>query len=132
MIVTETDLPGVLEITLQRFGDHRGFFSETWNKRTWSGFGLDFDFVQDNHSKSAKAGTLRGLHFQSPPHAQDKLIRVIAGAILDVAVDVRKGSPNYGDWVGVELSAENGMQLLVRKGFLLGFLSLKVETEVIY
>lgn len=132
MEITATSLPGVLEITPRRFGDTRGFFSETWNKVTWAAAGIDLDFVQDNHSLSATKGTLRGLHFQSPPHAQDKLIRVLAGAILDVAVDVRRGSPTYGKWVGVELSAENGKQLLVPVGFLHGFLTLTPDCQVAY
>lgn len=132
MNINETSLRGVLEITPNRFGDHRGFFSETYNRKTWAEAGLDFDFVQDNHSKSSQAGTLRGLHYQSPPAAQDKLVRVISGAVLDVAVDVRVGSPNYGKWVGVELSAENGKQLFVPKGFLHGFLTLTADTEVVY
>lgn len=132
MDITETALPGVLEITPKRFGDHRGFFSETWNKVSWAAAGIDLDFVQDNHSLSAAKGTLRGLHFQAPPHAQDKLVRVIAGAILDVAVDVRKGSPTYGNWVGVELSSDNGKQLLVPKGYLHGFLTLTADCQVVY
>ena len=132
MNIVETKLPGVLEITPKRFGDHRGFFSESFNKRAWDEAGLEFDFVQDNHSKSASRGTLRGLHYQSPPAAQDKLVRAVAGAIFDVAVDVRVGSPQYGQWVGVELTAENGKQLLVPKGFLHGFLTLVDDTEVIY
>lgn len=132
MDVTSTALPGVIEITPKRFGDDRGFFSETWNKVTWAAAGIDLDFVQDNHSLSSVQGTLRGLHFQSPPHAQDKLVRVIAGSIFDVAVDIRKGSPTYGQWIGVELSAENGKQLLVPKGFLHGFLTLTPDTQVVY
>jgi len=132
MNITETALPGVLEITPKRFGDHRGFFSETWNKVTWAAHGIDLDFVQDNHSLSATQGTLRGLHYQAPPHAQDKLVRVIAGSILDVAVDIRVGSPTYAKWVGVELSADNGKQLLVPKGFLHGFLTLTPDTQVVY
>lgn len=132
MDVLESSLADVFVITPRRFGDHRGFFSETWNKSAWTEAGLNYDFVQDNHSKSAAKGTLRGLHFQSAPHAQDKLVRVISGAVLDVAVDVRKGSPNFGKWVGVELSAENGKQLLVPKGFLHAFLTLEDDTEVVY
>lgn len=132
MNITETILPGVLEITPKRFGDHRGFFSETWNKTAWAAAGIDLNFVQDNHSLSATKGTLRGLHFQTPPHAQDKLVRVIAGSILDVAVDIRRGSPTYGKWVRVELSAENGKQLLVPKGFLHGFLTLTPDCQVVY
>lgn len=132
MIVSETKLPGVVIVTPNKFGDHRGFFSETWNKKAWADAGLEFDFVQDNHSKSAKRGTLRGLHYQSPPRAQDKLVRVIAGSILDIAVDARRGSPNFGKWVSVELTAENGKQLLVPKGFLHGFVTLTDDSEVVY
>ena len=94
--------------------------------------GVDIDFVQDNHSLSAQVGTVRGLHFQSPPHAQDKLVRCGKGRLYDVAVDVRKGSPTYGQWVGEELSFENGKQLLVPKGFLHGFMTLEPDTEIIY
>ena len=94
--------------------------------------GLDFDWVQDNHSLSSQAGTVRGLHFQAPPHAQDKLVRCGRGALFDVTVDIRKGSPTYGNWVGYELSFENGRQLLVPKGFLHGFVTLQPDTEIIY
>lgn len=122
----------VLIITPARFGDERGFFSESWSKQAFEAQGLRYDFVQDNHSLSEKAGTLRGLHYQLPPHAQDKLVRCGRGALLDVAVDIRKGSPDFGRWVAVELSFENGRQLLVPKGFLHGFVSLMPETEIIY
>ncbi len=132
MDITETGLPGVLRITPKRFGDNRGFFSETWNRRALADAGLDLDFVQDNHSLSRQKGTIRGLHFQSPPAAQDKLVRAIRGTILDVAVDARVGSPHYGQWVAEELSAENGAQLLVPKGFLHGFATLTDDTEVAY
>ncbi len=94
--------------------------------------GLDIDWVQDNHSLSAQTGTLRGLHFQAPPHAQDKLVRCGRGALFDVAVDIRKGSPTYGQWFGTELSFENGKQILVPKGFLHGFVTLTDDTEVVY
>lgn len=132
MQITPTALPEVLEITPRRFGDHRGYFSETWNRRALAEAGVDIDFVQDNHSLSAAPGTLRGLHFQSPPAAQDKLVRVVSGAVLDVAVDIRKGSPRYGQWVGVELSAENGKQLFIPKGFLHGFVTLLPDTQFVY
>ena len=132
MKVEKTALAGVLELTPNRYGDQRGFFSETYNKAVWEGIGIDIEFVQDNHSKSQKAGTLRGLHFQAPPKAQDKLIRVVTGAILDVAVDIRIGSPTFGKWIKVELSANNGKQLFVPKGFLHGFLTLTEATEVVY
>ena len=127
-----TALPGVMILTPARFGDTRGWFSETWNAARMAEAGLDLAFVQDNHSFSAEKGTLRGLHFQRPPRAQDKLVRCTRGTILDVAVDIRKGSHHYGQWVGVELSAENGKQLLVPKGFLHGFLTLTPDCEVQY
>lgn len=132
MKIEETALAGVLILTPARFGDERGWFSETWNAARMAAAGLDFAFVQDNHSRSAAVGTLRGLHYQRPPHAQDKLVRCSAGAILDVAVDIRRGSPTYGRWVGVELSAANGRQLLVPKGFLHGFVTRAPDTEVQY
>jgi dTDP-4-dehydrorhamnose 3,5-epimerase len=132
MKVRPTALLGLLQLTPPRFGDSRGFFEETWNARTLAAAGIALDFVQDNHSYSAPVGTLRGLHYQAPPHAQDKLVRCTRGAIFDVAVDIRVGSPTYGLWVGEELSRENGKQLLVPKGFLHGFLTLEPDTEVQY
>ena len=132
MQVEKTALAGVLVLTPARFGDARGFFSESWNKQRLLEHGIDLEFVQDNHSISAEVGTVRGLHFQSPPHAQDKLVRCGQGALLDVAVDVRKGSPTYGQHVALELSAENGKQLLVPKGFLHGFITRAPMTEIIY
>ena len=132
MQIEETGLPGLKVLTPARFGDSRGFFSESWNRRRMAEQGLDLDFVQDNHSLSRAPGTLRGLHFQSPPAAQDKLVRCGQGALFDVAVDIRKGSPSYGAWFGIELSAENGKQLLVPKGFLHGFITRVPDTEVIY
>ncbi|WP_210528797.1 dTDP-4-dehydrorhamnose 3,5-epimerase [Rubellimicrobium arenae] len=132
MQIDDTALPGVKVLTPRRFEDARGWFSETWNRETLRGRGIDLDFVQDNHSLSRPAGTVRGLHFQRPPRAQDKLVRVVAGAILDVAVDARKGSPTYGRWVAEELSAENGRQLLVPIGFLHGFVTLRPDTQVVY
>lgn len=132
MQIEPTRLPGVVILTPKRFGDDRGFFSEVYNRETLKGLDIVIEFVQDNHSLSRDVGVVRGLHFQSPPHAQDKLVRVGAGAILDVAVDIRKGSPTYGHWVGVELSAENGKQLLVPKGFLHGFVTQKANTELLY
>lgn len=128
----ETKLSGVILLSPRRFGDDRGWFSETWNKQALTKVGIDLDFVQDNHSFSAQVGTVRGLHYQSPPHAQDKLVRASRGRILDVAVDIRVGSPTFGQWVGEELSAENGKQLLVPKGFLHGFATLEPDTEVQY
>jgi dTDP-4-dehydrorhamnose 3,5-epimerase len=132
MKIAETALPGVLIITPARHGDARGFFSESWNRGRLATAGIDIDFVQDNHSVSARSGTVRGLHFQSPPHAQDKLVRCGRGCLFDVAVDIRRGSPCYGKWIGVELSFENGHQLLVPKGFLHGFVTRAPDTEIIY
>jgi len=132
MKIEETALPGVAIITPARFGDHRGFFSESWNRARMAEAGIDIDFVQDNHSLSGKAGTVRGLHFQAPPHAQAKLVRCGRGRLFDVAVDIRRGSPTYGQWFGTELSFENGRQMLVPEGFLHGFATLEPETEIIY
>ena len=132
MQVEKTKLDGVVLITPQRFGDARGFFSESWSRKRMAEAGLDIDWVQDNHSLSMQAGTVRGLHFQAPPHAQAKLVRCGRGVLFDVAVDIRVGSPTYGQWVGYELSAENGRQLLIPAGFLHGFATLQPETEVIY
>lgn len=132
MQIEETALPGVIVLTPKRFGDERGFFSESWNRKLLEGQGITLDFVQDNHSLSAQTGTIRGLHFQAPPHAQDKLVRCGRGALFDVAVDIRKGSPTYGQWFGIELTAENGKQLLVPKGFLHGFITRAPDTEICY
>ena len=132
MLVEKTMLEGVVILTPLRFGDDRGFFSEVWNKSTLSDLGVKVDFVQDNHSLSVPIGTVRGLHFQSPPHAQDKLVRCGAGSVLDVAVDIRKSSPTYGKWVAEVLSAENGKQLFVPKGFLHGFATLAPNSELLY
>lgn len=131
--VEDTRLEGVKIITPRRFGDERGFFSESWSQRAMEAAGLGhYTWLQDNHSVSFQAGTIRGLHYQSPPHAQDKLVRCGRGALLDVVVDVRRGSPTYGKSVAVELSFENGCQLLVPAGFLHGFVTLKPDTEIIY
>jgi dTDP-4-dehydrorhamnose 3,5-epimerase len=130
--VEPTAIPAVKIITPKKFGDHRGFFSETWNRAAFAEAGLDLDFVQDNQSLSASVGTLRGLHFQSAPFAQDKLVRVTKGRILDVAVDLRASSPTFGHHVAVELSAENWRQLLVPIGFAHGFVTLEPDTEVLY
>lgn len=130
--IEATALPGVKLLTPRRFGDNRGFFSESWNKARMAEQGLGYDFVQDNHSLSARTGTVRGLHFQAPPHAQAKLVRCGRGRLFDVAVDIRKGSPTYGQWVGYELSFENGRQLLIPEGFLHGFATLQDDTEIIY
>tara|TARA_R110000787_G_scaffold200119_2_gene311164 strand:+ start:9985 stop:10548 length:564 start_codon:yes stop_codon:yes gene_type:complete len=128
----QTSLPEVQILTPRRFGDARGFFSETWSRKALLDIGIDVDFVQDNHSLSREKGVVRGLHFQAPPHAQDKLVRVSAGAVLDVAVDIRVGSPTYGQWTSVRISAENGRQVFVPKGFLHGFVTLEDNTELLY
>jgi dTDP-4-dehydrorhamnose 3,5-epimerase len=130
--IEETPLPGVRVLTPRRFGDARGFFSESWNRRLLAERGMDHDFVQDNHSVSARVNTVRGLHFQSPPHAQAKLVRCGKGRLFDVAVDIRKGSPTFGRWFGIELSFENGRQLLIPEGFLHGFATREPDTEIIY
>ena len=132
MKIEATSLPGVMKITPKRFGDARGFFCESWKKSALDDAGLHYDFVQDNHSLSDAVGTLRGLHFQAPPHAQAKLVRCGRGALFDVAVDIRKGSPTYGQWVGEVLSFDNGVQLLVPEGFAHGFVTLEPMTEIIY
>ena len=132
MKVETTKLSGVLILTPARYEDKRGFFSESWNRARLAKAGIDIDFVQDNHSLSRVCGTLRGLHYQAPPHAQAKLVRCGRGALYDVAVDIRRFSPTYGRWVGVELSFENGRQLLIPEGFLHGFVTLTAETEVVY
>ncbi|SES73441.1 dTDP-4-dehydrorhamnose 3,5-epimerase [Oceanicella actignis] len=132
MEIEDLGLPGLKLIRPRRFADARGWFSETWNARAMAAAGLAHDFVQDNHSFSAAAGTLRGLHYQAPPAAQTKLVRCVAGAIWDVAVDVRRGSPTFGRWAAAVLSAENGAQLLAPRGFLHGFLTLTPKAEVIY
>lgn len=130
--LSQTGLPGVVLLEPRRFGDGRGFFSESWNRARMAELGLDIDFVQDNHSVSHEVGTVRGLHFQEPPHAQAKLVRCGRGALYDVAVDIRRGSSSYGQWTGHELSAENGLQLLIPAGFLHGFVSRAPDTEIIY
>jgi len=132
MQIEDTALPEVKILTPRRFGDARGFFAESWSARRMAAAGLALDFVQDNHSMSETPGTVRGLHYQAPPHPQGKLVRCGRGALYDVAVDVRRGSPRYGQWVGVELSYENGRQLWVPPGFLHGFVTLQPMTEVVY
>ena len=132
MDVAALTIPDVKLVTPARYQDDRGFFSETYNAQRFNEAGIMNDFVQDNHSYSAKKGTLRGLHYQTPPHAQAKLVRVLRGAIVDVVVDVRKGSAHFGQWVKAELSAKNGVQLFVPAGFLHGFLTLEPDTEVAY
>jgi dTDP-4-dehydrorhamnose 3,5-epimerase len=125
-------IPDVLLIEPARFGDSRGFFSEVWSRRALAQHGLEAEFVQDNHSLSREVGVVRGLHFQTPPAAQGKLVRVVRGAILDVAVDIREGSPTFGRHVAAVLSAENWRQLWVPRGFAHGFATLEPDTEVIY
>lgn len=122
----------VLRIKTAAFEDERGWFAETYNKRKLKVVGLIDDFVQDNHSLSRQAGTLRGLHFQLPPKAQAKLVRCIRGSIFDVAVDIRQSSPTYGKWVGATLSSQNRDQLYVPVGFAHGFVTLEPDTEVVY
>ncbi|MFN7003073.1 MAG: dTDP-4-dehydrorhamnose 3,5-epimerase [Roseinatronobacter sp.] len=133
MTIQTYEIEGPVLVTPRRFGDARGWFTETWNKSALREAGFDWpEFVQDNHSYSAPRHTLRGLHFQRPPRAQDKLVRCSRGAIVDVAVDARRGSPWYGQVVTAELTAENGAQLYVPKGFLHGFLTLVPDCEVQY
>jgi dTDP-4-dehydrorhamnose 3,5-epimerase len=130
--VRPLELDGLLEIRPARFGDERGFFSEVWRQDRLAEIGVSADFVQDNHSFSRTKGVLRGLHYQLPPAAQDKLVRVSRGAIFDVAVDVRSGSPTFGRWAGLILSAAEWNQLFVPKGFAHGFVTLEDDTEVLY
>lgn len=133
MNISPTALPGLCVVEPRRLSDERGFFAETWNKRGLGLAGLSLpEFVQDNHSFSLEIGTLRGLHFQAPPHEQGKLVRCGRGRIFDVVVDARKGSPTYGQWLGQELSFDNALQLWIPPGFLHGFVTLEAESEVIY
>jgi dTDP-4-dehydrorhamnose 3,5-epimerase len=125
-------IPDVKLVTPRIFRDARGFFSETWNERALAAAGIRARFVQDNHAFSTEAGTVRGLHFQREPMAQDKLVRVTRGAIYDVAVDIRRGSPTFGRHVGVVLSSENWAQLWIPKGFAHGYATLEPDTEVVY
>lgn len=131
--IERTALDGVLIVQPSRFADERGFFSESWNRRALETAGVSLpEFVQDNHSLSVQRGTLRGLHYQAPPHAQGKLVRCARGRLLDVAVDVRRGSPTYAKCVCEELSAENGRQLWIPAGFLHGFVTREDDTEIAY
>lgn len=132
MNVIETSIPGVLIIETDVFGDHRGYFTETYSKPKYKAMGIDVEFVQDNMSFSAKKGTLRGLHWQNPPYAQSKLVSCSRGKVIDVAVDIRKNSPTYGQWVSVELSAENHRQFFIPQGFAHGFLTLSDDVEFRY
>lgn len=132
MRLTKTNLSGLTVLEPQLFSDHRGWFCEVWSHKKMQQLGLHYEFVQDNHSFSAAKGTLRGLHFQINPCAQAKLVRCTRGAILDVAVDLRRGSPTWLQWVAVELSAVNRRQLLLPRGFAHGFLTLTEDAEVQY
>ena len=132
MLFEDADIPAVKIVTPKKHGDARGFFSEVYNQNEWRRAGLDYAFVQDNHSFSAATGTLRGLHFQTPPFAQAKLVRCGRGRILDVAVDIRRSSPTFGRHVAVELSADNWRQLLIPIGFAHAFLTLEPDCEVLY
>lgn len=132
MKVTETKIPGVIIIEPDVFGDHRGYFMETYSTKKYEEIGITTTFVQDNMSFSAQKGTLRGLHFQNAPMAQAKLVSCTKGAVIDVAVDIRKGSPTYKQWVAVELSAENKKQFFIPRGFAHGFLTLTDDVEFRY
>lgn len=125
-------IPEVRLVRLKKHDDHRGFFSEVYNKRAFAQAGIDIDFVQDNHSLSTETGTVRGLHFQTPPFAQNKLVRVLRGAVFDVAVDLRRGSPTYGHHVSAILSDREWNQMLIPIGFAHGFMTLEPNTEVLY
>ena len=129
---TRLAIPEVIEVCPPRFGDRRGYFSEVYKRSAFEDEGLHIDWLQDNESFSAQTGTVRGLHCQVPPVPQDKLVRVVKGAIFDVAVDLRRGSPSFGRWVGCELTAEQGNQLLVPVGFAHGFMTLTEDTQVLY
>jgi dTDP-4-dehydrorhamnose 3,5-epimerase len=132
MEVRPLGLQGVLEILPRKFGDDRGFFSETYHAERMAEAGITLQFVQDNHSFSAAKGVLRGLHYQLPPRAQDKLVRVVRGSIFDVVVDIRKSSPTFGKWVSLEISAEKWNQILIPKGYAHGFVTLEENTEIAY
>ena len=132
MQVEHLNIPDVRLLSPRKHGDQRGFFSETYNRKALAVIGIDIDFVQDNHSYSADKGTVRGLHFQTPPFAQDKLVRVVRGSVFDIAVDLRQGSPTYGRHAGAVLSAQAWNQILVPIGFAHGFMTLEPDTEVIY
>jgi dTDP-4-dehydrorhamnose 3,5-epimerase len=132
MQVLDTAIPAVKVLVPKKFGDHRGFFSETYSRKAFEAMGIRADFVQDNHSLSAEAGVVRGLHYQRAPAAQDKLLRVVRGAILDVAVDIRRSSPTFGRHVAEVISADNWRQIYIPAGFAHGFRTLEPNTEVIY
>jgi dTDP-4-dehydrorhamnose 3,5-epimerase len=130
--IEDTPLQGVKVLTPNRIGDSRGFFAESYNYRVLTEFGIEIEFVQDNHSLSSVVGTVRGLHFQCPPSDQGKLVRCGRGALYDVVVDIRLGSPTYGKWYGIDLTFENGRQLLVPAGFAHGFITRQPDTEIVY
>ncbi|NNE89977.1 MAG: dTDP-4-dehydrorhamnose 3,5-epimerase [Silicimonas sp.] len=132
MNVRETGLSGLKVIEPRRHADERGFFSESWNRKSLLDAGIHLDFVQDNHSFTLNKDAIRGLHYQAPPFGQTKLVRCGRGSLFDVAVDARRGSPTYGNWFGIELSFDNGLQLLVPEGFLHGFVTREPETEIVY
>ena len=132
LTITPTAIEAVKILEPRRFADSRGYFCETWNKARLASLGIDFDFVQDNESASTLVGTVRGLHLQKPPSGQVKLVRVLRGCILDVAVDLRRSSPTYGRHVAVELSGQNGRQLLIPIGFAHGFCTLEPDTLISY
>ena len=132
MQLVPTAIPDVKILVPKKLGDHRGVFSETYSRKTFRDFGIDVEFVQDNHSLSAQKGVVRGLHYQIQPAAQAKLVRVVRGAILDVAVDVRRGSPSFGKHVADVISAQNWKQIFVPVGFAHGFVTLESNTEVVY
>lgn len=131
-MITPLSIPDVLLITPKRHGDARGWFSETWSRQTLAKHGIEHEFVQDNQAFNAASNTVRGLHFQQSPHPQAKLVRVLRGSIFDVAVDVREGSPTYGQWVGATLTAAGGEQLLVPRGFAHGYATLEDNCEIFY
>lgn len=128
----KTEIEGLVIVEPKVFGDHRGFFMESWSERAFHDAGLDYTFVQDNHSSSTVKGTLRGIHFQRGDKAQAKLVRCVRGAVLDVAVDLRPNSPTYKKWVGVELSEENKRMLMIPRGFGHGFVTLTDNVEFLY
>lgn len=132
MEILSLAIPDVKIISPRRFNDDRGYFSETWSRTKLKAAGLDVDFCQENQSLSVEAGTIRGLHFQTPPRAQDKLVRVVRGRIWDVAVDIRRASPTYGKWVAAEVSSEAWNQIFIPRGFAHGFCTLEPNCEVVY
>tara|TARA_B100000214_G_scaffold223719_1_gene162794 strand:- start:8320 stop:8883 length:564 start_codon:yes stop_codon:yes gene_type:complete len=130
--IQETELEGVLLLEPTVFGDHRGFFMESYTKKKFEEMGLSYDLIQDNHSLSSESGTLRGLHYQTNPMALTKIVRCTRGGILDVVVDIRNGSPTYGKWISAKLTAENKLQIVVPKGFAHGICTLEDNTEIMY